>query len=258
MSEMIDVNEIFGPTIQGEGVAAGRHCLFIRLAHCNLECTWCDTPYTWAFSGNKIDKHISASARGGEPYNKRENIAQMSPEGIIASLKQRWDIENRPTIIVISGGEPMMQQFKLIPVMEELRGWGNEVHIETAGTITPHPDFDRLVNQYNVSPKLSHSGNRISKRYKYDTLTYFARNPKTWWKFVVMPHKGMDGEDFWEIDGYVEELELRPHRVMIMPEGNTVQGTVEGAQSWADEAIKRGFGISFRTHVLLWGDKRGH
>lgn len=245
--ELLEINEMFGPTVQGEGAAAGRHCLFLRVANCNLECKWCDTAYTWAFSKNKAEKTIS-----GTVYNKDENLKRMTPEDVLTRLGELWDIRSRPLMIVVSGGEPLMQQKKLVPVIKQLHEWGNEVHIETAGTIVPDGDFTKYVTQFNVSPKLQHSGNRLTKRYRPEALAALAGDPKVWWKFVVMPHAGMDGEDFHEIDELVKEFNINPHRVMIMPEGNSIDGNIEGAQSWSQRAIDRGYGISFRTHVLLW------
>jgi 7-carboxy-7-deazaguanine synthase len=46
MNETLKVNEIFR-SLQGEGVRAGMPCAFVRLAGCNLRCTWCDTKYAW-------------------------------------------------------------------------------------------------------------------------------------------------------------------------------------------------------------------
>lgn len=250
--DKIEINEIFGPTVQGEGAAAGRHCLFIRVAQCNLECTWCDTAYTWAFSKSKIDKHVDANKRGGEPYDKSENVIPMTVNEILAKAEELWPIKEKPLMIVISGGEPLMQQTKLIPLIQQLDRWGCDVHIETAGTIKPTPDFDRYVTQYNVSPKLAHSGNVLSKRRKRDVIDYFADNGKAWFKFVVQRHGGVEESDFFEVDEIVREHGIKPQRIMIMPEGNTIVGNIESAQSWSQWAIDRGYGISFRTHVLLW------
>ena len=41
------ISEVFGPTVQGEGPTIGRRAAFVRLGRCNLDCSWCDTPYTW-------------------------------------------------------------------------------------------------------------------------------------------------------------------------------------------------------------------
>lgn len=62
MSRLV-VNEIFGPTIQGEGPSSGRRCGFHRLGGCNLSCRWSDTPYTWDWtgvsdSGNALDPRV--------------------------------------------------------------------------------------------------------------------------------------------------------------------------------------------------------
>ena len=49
-SPVLVVAEVFGPTFQGEGPSAGRRAMFLRLGRCNLDCAWCDTPYTWDWS----------------------------------------------------------------------------------------------------------------------------------------------------------------------------------------------------------------
>jgi len=128
----LNVNEIFGPTIQGEGPSVGQRCAFLRLAGCNLTCTWCDTPYTWDWEG-----------LNGEPYDKTQETHP-------ASL---YEIHHQLTglgvdLIIVSGGEPMMQQRNLGPLVDRLTRSGIRVEIETNGTIAP----DINPTRFNVSP----------------------------------------------------------------------------------------------------------
>lgn len=246
---MLQISQVFGPTVQGEGAAAGRHCLFVRTFGCNLECAWCDTAYTWAVTDEK-----AAKTRDGHRY-ERDAPAYgrkfMTPADVLERLRGLWDIETRPTVIVVSGGEPMMQQRELLPLLEWLRGWGHEVHVETAGTIAPRPEFDRAVTQYNVSPKLKSSGNPVKKRHKPAVLDALRDTGRAWFKFVVTSDVG---EDLAEVDGIVAEAALSPQRVMVMPEGSDARTNIATAQQMVDAAVARGYGISFRTQVLLWDE----
>lgn len=247
----LKISQVFGPTVQGEGSAAGRHCMFIRTFNCNLECSWCDTAYTWAVTDEK-----AAKTRDGVKYEKDEpnyGLKEMEPEEVIDRLRKLWDVKLNPTIIVVSGGEPMMQQHDLMPVIKQLHEWGNEIHVETAGTISPLDGemFDQWVTQYNVSPKLAHSGNIMTKRFKPKVLRQFVDTEKAWFKFVVTSDYRQDLE---EIDTIVETIEVDPKRVMVMPEGSEPSKNISIAQMIADEAISLGYGVSFRSHVFLWGD----
>ena len=242
MSDTIDVNEIFGPTLQGEGSAAGQHCLFVRLAYCNLECKWCDTAYTWAFTPDKASRTVS-----NIQYDKEANIHPMAASDIVSELEKLYPIMDRPTNIIISGGEPLMQSRQLEPLVQALDKLDCMVHIETAGTLKPTEYLHQYVTQYNVSPKLSHSGNRTSKRFKPQVLQWFASQSKSWFKFVVQ-----EIGDLIEVDHIVQECNISIDRVMIMPEGIKPSDNLVVARRVAREAINRGYGISFRTHILLW------
>jgi organic radical activating enzyme len=246
-NDLIQVNEVFGPTVQGEGAAAGRHCLFVRLANCNLECKWCDTPYTWAFTSGKAEKHNSKTIQPPE-----QNIFNMTHGELYGKIRGIWDVRNEPTIIVWSGGEPMMQQKKIQPMMGQLQVYGNENHIETAGTIAPDEWTVRYVNQFNVSPKLEHSGNPLKKRYKPNVLKTFVASGKAWFKFVVE-----DVDQLEEVDMMVHECKIPKQRVQIMPEGTKALTTIDRARALVEPVLRRGYGLSLRQHVLLWGDKRG-
>ena len=247
---MLRVSQIFGPTIQGEGSAAGRHCLFLRLYDCNLTCTWCDTAYTWADTEAR-----AAKTESGIQYDRFDpayGLKHVPFDECYTQLKMLWNFEKKPTIIVISGGEPMMQQDNLIPLVKMLVDTYSEVHIETAGTIAPTPEFASYVTQFNVSPKLVHSGNPLGKRIKPAVLERFVRTQKAWFKFVVQ-----NIGDLSEIDDIVQQCKIPYNRIMIMPEGTTPLGNRDIiTPELAEQAVLRGWGISFRTHVLIWGDDK--
>jgi 7-carboxy-7-deazaguanine synthase len=246
-TEALAINEIFGPTIQGEGFSAGQHCLFVRTFGCNLECTWCDTARTWAVTESK-----AAKTEAGKLFDRYEQSRWLTTDMVIMELSLKWDIVVKPTIIVISGGEPMMQKARLIPLARQLSDWGNRIHIETAGTIKTLPDLDNCVAQYNVSPKLSNSGNDFRKRYVPLAIRSLMHTGKARFKFVVR-----DVLDFAEIDFIVKELDIESRHVMIMPEGTDAVRNIEIAQDVIDATTERGFGLTFRSHILIWGNKEG-
>jgi 7-carboxy-7-deazaguanine synthase len=101
---MLSMIEIYR-SIQGESTFSGLPCTFVRLAGCNLRCTWCDSEYT--FSGGK---KMEADAIFAE-------VQRLSPNGLVE----------------ITGGEPMLQERELVPLMQRLIDSGYQVLIETSG-----------------------------------------------------------------------------------------------------------------------------
>jgi organic radical activating enzyme len=220
---------------------------------CNLECWWCDTAYTWAVTPGKAEK-----TKTGKQFNKNDpklGLKRMTIDEIIDDLMRLWDVENDPTIIVISGGEPLMQQQRLIPLLQQLSNWGNEIHIETAGTIMPVGPFDDYIDQYNVSPKLTSSGNLQSKRYKPAVLGWFAKCNRAYFKFVLTRRTWRN--DFAEACGIVEARAIPRSHVMMMPEGTTTSDILETAKLISEATLEAGFGLTLREHVLIWGDDVG-
>jgi 7-carboxy-7-deazaguanine synthase len=92
-------------SIQGESSFAGIPCTFVRLAACNLRCVWCDSEYT--FTGGK-----KMSAEQVE-----DEVARLAPAGLVE----------------ITGGEPMLQERELVPMMERLLAHGYTLLLETSG-----------------------------------------------------------------------------------------------------------------------------
>jgi 7-carboxy-7-deazaguanine synthase len=225
------VNECFGPTIQGEGPGAGRPCVFLRTAICNLHCGWCDTPWSWDWS--RFDRALE--------------VHEIEPDDVVAELCKR---AGAITSLVISGGEPMLQQRRLVPVLQALDGWWIEV--ETAGTRPLLADFTKLVDRFNVSPKLANSGNSLGARYRPDVLRELVRTDRAVFKFVAR-HEG----DLPEVERIVEEVGIPTRNVWIMPEGANVADLERHTEVLWRPTIDRGWNLTTRLQVIGWGALRG-
>lgn len=100
----MQITEIYR-SIQGESSYAGVPCIFVRLAGCNLRCDWCDSEYTFT---------------GGKKMTIEEvelQVEQLSPHGLVE----------------VTGGEPMLQEREVVPLMERLLNAGYNVLLETSG-----------------------------------------------------------------------------------------------------------------------------
>lgn len=228
------VSEVFGPTIQGEGPSIGRRCSFLRLGGCNLHCSWCDTPYTWDWTG-----------RNGVVYDPARELTRRSVADVWRDLRGRG-----ADMLVISGGEPMLQQDALVPLITLAREAAWWVEVETAGTIAPSVEMLRLVDRFNVSPKLENSGNAPVRRYMAEAIEVLARSGKAAWKFVVCVPGDLD-----EIAALVDAHGLKP--VYVMPEGIDAAVLGELGRQLADEVVARGWNLTTRLHILIYGNRRG-
>jgi 7-carboxy-7-deazaguanine synthase len=101
----MQITEIY-KSLQGESTYAGLPCVFVRLTGCNLRCSWCDTEYSF-YGGRKV-----------APELVFEEVGRLSPDG---------------GLVEITGGEPMLQERELIPLMQRLLDSGYKVLLETSG-----------------------------------------------------------------------------------------------------------------------------
>lgn len=106
------------------------------------------------------------------------------------------------------------------------------------------------VELFVVSPKLAHSGVVSDKRIVPTALSALAASGKAQWKFVATGITDLD-----EIAGLAEEFGLAP--VWVMPQGTTPVDVLNGQRILADAVLTRGWNLSTRLHILLWGDERG-
>ena len=230
--------EIFA-SLQGEGPSMGVPVAFIRLSRCNLACVWCDTPYTWHFKGDEREH------RGQITYDRKANQIALSPKDAAAQIADLG--QNR---LVITGGEPMLQAGALADMLEHLPDIS--VEIETNGTAKPPARLDVRVDQFNISPKLSHSGNASDLALMPEVLDHYASDPRAFFKFVVASPQDVD-----EVRKLQRRYRFKPGHVMLMAEGTTSDVLREREQWLSPLCLELGFRMSDRLHIHLYGDSRG-
>jgi organic radical activating enzyme len=233
VSATLPVVEQFGPTIQGEGPAAGQVAWFVRLGGCNLSCSWCDTPYSWDSSRFDLRLEIDRT-----PV---DTIVERIPPGVL---------------VVITGGEPMLTQRR--------RGWGEllkalrrhacRIHVETNGTIAPDPDTAALVHMFVVSPKLPNAGEHRRRQdpTMHPAWGQVARLGRAHLKVVCR-----GGDDVARARRLATDHRWPLRQVWAMPEGTTADALSGRWRAVAEAAARQGINASHRLHVLAWDDERG-
>ncbi|WP_182883925.1 7-carboxy-7-deazaguanine synthase QueE [Microbispora sp. H10949] len=219
------VSEIFGPTFQGEGPSIGQQATFLRLSRCNLTCTWCDTPETWDTSRFDL---ASMTRRMAESEVLHELLAVPAP------------------LVVITGGEPLLQQDRLVWLADMLRAKQRRVEIETNGTVVPMPGLLAAVKHWNVSPKLASSGVPYDKRVNPEALRVLNGSHRAVFKFVAE-----SPSDLEEVAGLEAEYGLAP--IWVMPQATTPAAVTTVMREIANETLARGWNLSTRLHILLEG-----
>ncbi len=227
------ISEIFH-SIQGEGELIGVPSVFVRTSGCNLRCNWCDTPYaSWNPEG-----------------------IQMNVEEIVAAIAAFPSKH-----VVLTGGEPMIAP-EIHELAFRLQERAYHITIETAATVRPRGIACDLAS---LSPKLAHSAPdaRLDDtwRKKHEELRWQPAVVENWiaagdyqLKFVV----GSES-DLAEIEAMIRETgcAVPASKVLLMPEGTTVEVLRERAV-WLSELCKaRGYRYALRLHVELYGNKRG-
>ena len=113
------VTEVF-PTLQGEGRYTGSPAYFIRLAGCDVGCSWCDVKESW----------------------QAEDHPHIGVDELVLGAKQ-----SGLSMVVVTGGEPCM--FNLEPITSALKKEGFKIHLETSGAHPIIGEFDWIT----LSPK---------------------------------------------------------------------------------------------------------
>jgi 7-carboxy-7-deazaguanine synthase len=221
---MLQISEIY-KSLQGESTYAGLACIFVRLTGCNLRCSWCDSEFSFV---------------GGRKMTLQEvltEVATLSPSG---------------GLVEITGGEPMLQEREVVPLMEQLLDADYPVLLETSGE-RPLSHVPKQVVKI-VDVKCPHSG---------ESDTFALENLKTLHAHDELKFVLSDRTDYEFARDFVlhHDLGERVNAVLFSP---AFKKTASGARDtshclldpqelaeWiiADNVPAR---LSLQIHKLIW------
>lgn len=248
--QKIAVSEYFY-SLQGEGRTMGIPAIFVRLTGCNLMCggygvekdgilrddaTWvCDTIAVWL---------------KGTTYTFDKLVDTLNQD------IQFIDRLKAGVHLVITGGEPLLQQQHIIEFLRYLdtrHDCRPIVEIETNATICPLPALDERVHYWNTSPKLHNSGMPANKRIYPDVLQWFSRNDRTMFKFVI--HQISDWHEIQETllhMGYINKSSI-----VLMPAASSLDELLQKNKLVAQICIDNQLRMCTRLHVEIWNQLTG-
>ncbi|HFJ9431891.1 7-carboxy-7-deazaguanine synthase QueE [Bacillus thuringiensis] len=234
----IPVLEIFGPTIQGEGMVVGQKTMFIRTAGCDYSCAWCDSAFTWDGSA-------------------KDQIRQMTPEDIWDELVAIGG--EKFSHVTISGGNPALLK-NIEFLLSILKENGMRTAIETQGS--KWQDWLLQIDEVTISPKPPSSTMKTDFQ-KLDAIIQKLAGKDISLKVVVF-----DDRDF---EYAVKMHERYPGVPFFLQVGNDDTKTVDDAMlikklldkyEWLiDKAVNckemNDAKVLPQLHALVWGNKRG-
>jgi len=248
---MLEINEIFGPTIQGEGKLIGTPSIFIRLARCNMSCIGFGVEYKTP--NGKIKKSCD-TYYAVDPAFKKEWKKLNAEETIkvVSNLLPNYKID-----IVITGGEPLLywknKEFQKLLKYYILNN--HQVTIETNASIDIKlvEDYQKKI-LFSMSVKLSNSLETEKKRVNRNTIEeIISKTNNSYLKFVV------DKNSINTIENEIKDIikNIKKPEVYLMPLGSTSKEIDINSHAVINMAIKNGFKYSDRLHIRIWDNKRG-
>jgi organic radical activating enzyme len=249
---MLEVNEIFGPTIQGEGKKIGTPSVFVRFGKCNMRCEGFEVEYETPSGVKKCscDSFHASDIAFREEWKKYETAQKLIDEVDKFIPGYKADI-------VLTGGEPLLywEDEEFQKFMKHYIDNGFEITIETNASL------DIEITQawqekilFSMSVKLSNSGEPLSKRVNIKTLSNIInKNSSSYLKFVI--DKEFLPKASQEIESIISSIPKCD--IYVMPLGDTAKIIDQNSLSVIEYAIEKGYMYSDRLHIRVWDNKRG-
>lgn len=267
-------------SIQGEGMYVGVPSVFLRLWGCNLTCQ--------GFAGTASNSIDASSIKRVEELNGADfsvgcdsryswhpdfkHLAKTEDTSVVAHeiFKLIMGIPLQEFHLVITGGEPMMQQKAIVELLNNLSKYFDRffrivLTIETNGSVEINADFSDLIHNkadsilWSLSPKLSHNGDPLHKRINAAAIesifdSIYEERDNVQLKFVVSNESHVE-----ELNGLLTHSfsVLAENPVYLMPLGGSLEDYQANALNVAHLALKHGYRYSPRLHVDLFGNSVG-
>ncbi|WP_080834326.1 7-carboxy-7-deazaguanine synthase QueE [Cohnella massiliensis] len=238
----LPVMEIFGPTVQGEGMVIGRKTMFVRLAGCDYRCVWCDSAFTWDGSA-------------------KEEIRMMSAHEAVEALRETGG--ETFAHVTISGGNPALYP-QVGELIERLHERDIRVAVETQGS--RWQDWFPAVDELTLSPKPPSSGMVADWRVLDEIVDKLKRGRRTGsfslkivvfdetdLRFAAGAHERYPDVPFYLQAGNGERTETDSRRLLTY---------LTGKYEWLigrvmeHDKLKNVYVLP-QLHAWVWGNKRG-
>lgn len=218
----LPISEIFA-SVQGEGIASGRPAVFVRVAGCNLACTWCDTTYaSW-----KLKKYDNMEV------------------ALITDKVRQYSLP----LVILTGGEPTHFEDAVVELCGRLASQKIKIHLETNGTKFIQK-MTAQIDHVALSPKLPGSGEGESFDPKV-LAQYFESGISLELKLVIAAPGDLEEASRW-----IEAMAV-PGRIPVIfqPDGLGPDPTDSGRKMAEDAAHRRGVfsGALGRRDVRILG-----
>jgi 7-carboxy-7-deazaguanine synthase len=236
------IMEIFGPTIQGEGMVIGQKTMFVRTAGCDYACSWCDSSFTWDGSGKDDIKMLDAN----EIWEQLKTIGG-----------------NGFSFVTISGGNPALLK-NLSSLIEILKNNNIKVGLETQGskwqdwfldidelTISPKPPSSKMNTDFSVLDSIITSlrTNPSLKNFSLKVVVFndddYEYAKGVYQRYLDIPFFLQVGNDHITT---LDDQELT--RILLKKYGWLINKTM-------NDVVLTNVRVLPQLHTFVWGNKRG-
>jgi organic radical activating enzyme len=248
---MLEINEIFGPTIQGEGKRIGSLCVFVRFGRCNMSCKGFNVEYETPSGIKKYscDSYYACDVAFRPQWQQYKTADELIEQ--INKLMPQYDVD-----LVITGGEPLLywNDIEFQKLLKYYLSKNIHITIETNASLDIDlQDWHKDI-LFSMSVKLSNTQEKYSKRINIATITKILNlSQQSYLKFVL-------DKDFLSVaSNEIEQIvsSIPKCDIYVMPMGDTAQTLNSNSKSVVEYAIKKGYKYSDRLHIRIWNNKRG-